>query len=194
MSSAQIGEDDPQGILAEDRALDPRAPAAQLLPAAAAGAELPDKLVDHVAGDLCGERRLAADRTLDRLEDLLGRAALDEIADDSGLEHVEHRVAVGRAGKSEHLRIDGAALELARDLESTAVRHAYVDDRDVGLRIARELDRLVGITRGPDEHECRRGVDQRRQRSAQVIVVFRDQDGRDPSCGVWRDHSGLLRQ
>ena len=116
---------------------------------------------------------------------MLGRAALDEIADDARLEHLEHGVPVGGGSQREHLRVRRAAPQLAGDLDTAATRHAHVDDRDVRPRRAGELDRLVRVARGADELKGRLGVDECREHGAQLTVVL-GYENRDHPSGIGR--------
>src|SRR6266511_2551669 len=87
-------EDHPERALTVDRA--PHATLARPAPilGAAADAQLPDELLDHVARDLDRQAALTFGRLLDRVDDGLDRAPLHEVPDDSRLEHLQDGLTI----------------------------------------------------------------------------------------------------
>ena len=74
------------------------------------------ELLDHATGHLDREAALPVRRTLDRAQDGLARAALDEIAVGARLQHLEHRLTVALRRQYEHARARRATLDPARRL------------------------------------------------------------------------------
>jgi primosomal protein N' len=109
------------------------------------------ELVDDVRRDLDRQAPLAAHRTADRVQDLLGRRALDEVADDAGAQHVEHGPAVLVRREGDDLRLRRDLADLAGRARTASGRHLDVDERDLGMLDLGEADGLVGVAGRPDD-------------------------------------------
>ncbi len=91
-----------------------------------------------------------AQRHLDRGHELAALERLDQVGERPGVAGLLDEVALAEGGEDQDR---GAAL--ARDLagrgEPVETRHLDVEDGEVGLELAHELDRLVATTRLADD-------------------------------------------
>ena len=77
--------------------------------------------------------------------------------------------------------------DLPRRLDPVHDRHPDVHDHDVRREAGRELDRLPAVGRPADDGQVILGVDQRRERGAEQLLVVDDQDGGGHAAAVERD-------
>src|SRR5262249_12837474 len=87
------------------------------------------------------------------------------------------------------------ALDLLDELQPVATRHGIVEDRDVPVELARELERVVTVFRLADHDHILLGGQDLSQASPdyRVIVCNQDSDGRAPFSGAVM-HSLLQRE
>src|SRR5206468_2259423 len=79
---------------------------------------------------------------------------LDEVAEDSGLHRARDELALAVCGHH-HDRDRALVEDAARRLDPVEARHLHVEQGHVGLRRARELDRLLPVTRLRADLEAR---------------------------------------
>ena len=111
----------------------------------------------------------------DRVGDRVCRRALDQISDGTGLEHLQHGRAIVMSRQRDHLRPRRAQLDPG-GRGRTATRHPDVDERNVGLLLRGELDRIARAPHRADADASCVGLDEHRQHPAQRRVVIGDQD------------------
>jgi hypothetical protein len=75
-----------------------------------------------------------------------------------------------------------AQLDPARGTRATA-GHAHIDERDVGLCLGGDEDRLRGIRDRAGELECRLRANDARERLANALVVLGDEHA-DAGAGL----------
>ena len=131
---------------------------------------------------------------MDRVDDLLGRGALDEVADRAGAEHLEDRRAVLERRQRDHSGAGRGARDLAGRAGPAAGRHAHVDERDVGQL-------ALGERRRPRPRRRRRrrarawaparGASDRASRERRLVVGHQDADMR---VAVRRGRGALTRR
>src|SRR6185436_10800073 len=122
-----------------ERSADPLLLPLLLLQGLSLDRELPDERLDDVPGDLDGEGRLPGRRLLDRFQDRTDRAALEQIPDRTGFEHLQDRRPVMMRGERDHLGLRRAVPDLTRGMQPAA-RHAHVDEGNVRALAVRGLD------------------------------------------------------
>ena len=71
---------------------------------------------------------------------------LHEVAEDAGLDRARHELALA-VGGHHHDRDRPLVEDPPRRLDPVEPRHLHVEERDVGLGLARELDRLLAVAR-----------------------------------------------
>ena len=95
--------------------------------------EVLGELADDAVGHRGRERRVAVGGAVDRVEQVLGRDALDDVARRAGAEHLDDRrpVLVARRARARARSGTGARISRAAS-RPAAARHVHVDDADVG--------------------------------------------------------------
>jgi hypothetical protein len=133
---------------AKNLSISPRTFVALDLLASELGRELVHDAVEHLGG----ETGAAVEHLRDGQDQVLVRAAFDQVADRAGSEHLQDRGAVFERGERDHARVGRHSDDLPGSPRSAAGRHAHVDQCHIGLPRSGELDRLVRVAGLAYEH------------------------------------------
>ena len=134
------------------------------------------ELLHDLPGDAIRQAAAASGRAVDRLDDLAGRAALDEIALRARPDHLQHRLPVLVEREGEDPRVGGAEPDLPGGTGPSAERHPNVDQGHVRPVGRRELDGLGRVRGLADQDEARLALDQLCQSGARARVILGDQN------------------
>src|SRR5919201_3049687 len=132
-------------------------------------------LLEEPAGDGARQRRVALRGTAEILDDPLGRLALQQVAGGAAPDRAEQVVLGPRGGQDDHLAPGRRLTQARQRLEPVHARHREVEQDQLGLQPACELDRLLPVRRLAGDREAV-PVQQGRERFARERVVVDDQD------------------
>ena len=149
---------------------------------AGAGVELApvEEAGEPVAGGLVGEPvvdRLGPQRRAHARHELLVGERLDDVVDGAGVEAGDARVRLRVRGEEDDRgRRRALGLDRAADLVAVAAGHRHVDEQQVGMLVAGELERLLAVGRG--DHRVARALEPRADDRARDAVVVGDEHER----------------
>ena len=122
-------------------------------------------------------------RRLDRRHEVLLAERLDEVPEDAGFDRARDELLLAVGGE-QHDRHRAVVEDPPGGLDPVEPRHLHVHDREVGLELARERDRLLAVARlagdlvaGPLEQVAQVEPDDR--------LVLGDQDAHREGCTPW---------
>ncbi len=119
-----------------------RIPFARSIAFRAANASASDSASSRKRGELLVPRS----RRLDRREQVGLAERLHEVAEDTGLDRAGHELPLP-VGRHHHDRDRALVEDPPRRLDPVEVRHLDVEERDVGMRLGREPNGLLAVTR-----------------------------------------------
>src|SRR5262249_26151615 len=131
----------------------------------------------EAAHETLGERRLEARpprRDLaDRAYELTHRRVLQEPALRARAHGAKERIRIVERGQDDARHGSAERLE---DADPAAPRHAQVEERDVGARVAQDRERLLAVARLAGHREVRLELEQAAQALAHDRLVLDDYD------------------
>ena len=115
-----------------------------------AGGAVARERVEHEAGEPRREHRVAGRDRADRLDQLVGRDRLGDVAAHAGADRRDHVFGRVAHRQREEADVGMRGEHLGDHPRAAAARHVHVDEHDVGHALADHLDRGVDLGRRAD--------------------------------------------